>query len=68
MGSRPTTGNNKLKPTRERLAIRSAQVTSEIIQSQRRRCVPNVGTLENPPGSETKEEGPAWMFPELILL
>ena len=47
------------------LAIRSALVTSEIILSQRRRSVPNVGTLENPPGSESQEEGPAWCLPEL---
>lgn len=40
---------------------------SEIIQSQRRRGVPNVGTLENPPGSETREGGPAWALPELIV-
>eukprot|EP00435_Cladocopium_sp_Y103_P055471 s826_g18.t1 len=47
-------------------AVRSALVISEIVQSQRRRAVPPAGTLENPPGSETKEEGPAWALPELI--
>eukprot|EP00435_Cladocopium_sp_Y103_P021609 s565_g5.t1 len=47
-------------------AVRSALVISEIVQSQRRRAVPPAGTLENPPGSETREEGPAWALPELI--
>jgi len=35
------------------MAVRSAIVINEIIQSQRRRSVPSAGTLENPPGSET---------------
>ena len=40
------------------LAVRSARVVGEIIMGQRKRAVPTVGTLENPPGSQTKEEGP----------
>ena len=47
------------------LAIRSAQVTAEVLQSQRHRKVPECGTLENPPGSEDRMEGPAWELPEL---
>ena len=47
------------------MAVRSAMIINEVIQSQRRRAVPSVGTLENPPGSETGEEGPAWALPEL---
>ena len=48
------------------MAVRSAMIINEVIQSQRRRAVPSVGTLENPPGSETGEEGPAWALPELM--
>ena len=47
------------------LAVRSTMVVAEIVTSQRKRAVPTVGTLENPPGSDTKEEGPAWELPEL---
>lgn len=47
------------------LAVRSGLVVAEVVMAQRKRAVPNVGTLENPPGSETKEEGPAWELPEL---
>ena len=47
------------------LAIRSEQVTAEVLQSQRHRKVPECGTLENPPGSEDRMEGPAWGLPEL---
>ena len=47
------------------MAVRSALVIAEIVTEQRKRAVPTVGTLENPPGSETKEEGPAWELPEL---
>ena len=39
------------------LAIRSTQMLGEIIQSQRRRKVPEAATLENPPGSESQTEG-----------
>eukprot|EP00435_Cladocopium_sp_Y103_P014598 s616_g3.t1 len=48
------------------LAIRSTVIAAEQIQSQRRRRVPEVATLENPPGSEAQVEGPAWALPELI--
>ena len=27
--------------------------------------MPQAGTLENPPGSSTREEGPAWELPEI---
>ena len=46
------------------LAVRSAMVVGEIIMG---RAVPTVGTLENRPGSQTKEEGPAWELPELKI-
>lgn len=36
----------------------------EQIQSQKLRKVPEVGAMENPPGSESKREGPAWELPE----
>jgi hypothetical protein len=48
------------------MAVRSAIIINEVVQSQRRRSVPTAGTLENPPGSDTGEEGPAWALPELI--
>ena len=48
------------------LAVRSAMIINEVIQSARRRSILSTGTLENPPGSETKEEGSAWALPELI--
>lgn len=35
-----------------------------MIQCQRLRKVPECGTLENPPGSEDRLEGPAWCLPE----
>ena len=36
------------------------------MQSQRLRQVPDVGTMENPPGSDSKAEGPAWTLPEFL--
>ena len=48
------------------LAVRSVVVVSEILESQKRRLVAQVGTLENPPGSDTQEEGPAWILPEIV--
>lgn len=45
------------------LAMRSTQITAEVIQCQRLRRVPGCGTLENPPGSEDRLEGPAWCLP-----
>eukprot|EP00435_Cladocopium_sp_Y103_P012240 s3598_g3.t1 len=48
------------------LAIRSIQVTAEVLQTQRKRRVPECGTLENPPGSESQAEGPAWQLPEML--
>ena len=46
------------------LACRALQVWGETIQSQRLRQVPDLATLENPPGSDSKAEGPAWELPE----
>ena len=40
----------------------------EIIQSQRRRKVPEAATLENPPGSESQTEGSMWALPEVHRL
>ena len=40
-------------------------MTSEVLQTQRLRRVPECGTLENPPGSEGQDEGPAWKLPEM---
>ena len=45
---------------------RLVEVIGAILKSQRKRKVPQSGTLENPPGSETREEGPAWELPESI--
>ena len=47
------------------LAVRAATLVKTVLDSQRSRRTPQVGTLENPPGSETKAEGPAWELPEL---
>ena len=47
------------------LATRSVEIIGAILKSQRKRKVPPTGTLENPPGTETREEGPAWELPEL---
>ena len=47
------------------LASRSVEVIGAILKSQRKRRVPQAGTLENPPGSSTREEGPAWELPEI---
>ena len=47
------------------LASRSVEVIGAILKSQRVRRVPQAGTLENPPGSTTREEGPAWELPEV---
>ena len=35
------------------------------IENPRGRGVPEVATVENPPGSETMFEGPAWTLPEV---
>ena len=47
------------------MAVRAVSLTKEVLRSQRLRRVPQAGTLENPPGSETKAEGPAWELPEI---
>lgn len=47
------------------LAIRTTLLLGEIIQSQRRRKVPEAATLENPPGSESQTEGSMWALPEV---
>eukprot|EP00435_Cladocopium_sp_Y103_P016550 s3307_g4.t1 len=46
-------------------AVRSVQFMAELLQTQRLRRVPECGTLENPPGSEGQQEGPAWKLPEV---
>ena len=46
------------------LACRSLQAIGEQVHSQRLRQVPDAATLENPPGSDTQAEGPAWRLPE----
>ena len=38
-------------------------ITAEVIQAQRRRGVPEVATLENPPKSDTGFERPSWELP-----
>ena len=48
------------------MAIRTCHIVAETVQSQRRRKVAQVGTLENPPGSPEQTEGPAWALPEVI--
>ena len=48
------------------MCVRSINIVSEILQSQRRRGVPEAGTVENPQGSETGFEGPSWALPEMI--
>ena len=48
------------------LAVRSVEIVKAVIKSQRRRRVPQAGTLENPPGSESQFEGPAWKLPEVV--
>ena len=47
------------------LASRSVEIVGAVLKDQRKRRVPQAGTLENPPGSDTKEEGPAWELPEI---
>ena len=46
------------------MCVRSLNITAEVIQSQRKRGVPEAATLENPPGSDTGFEGPSWELPE----
>lgn len=48
------------------LASRSAWLMQKQVKSQRDRGVPEVATLENPPGSKDQHEGPAWKLPELM--
>ena len=48
------------------LASRSAWLMQKQVKSQRDRGVPEVATLENPPGSKDQHEGPAWRLPELM--
>ena len=48
------------------MCVRSINIISEILQSQRRRGVPEAGTVENPQGSETGFEGPSWALPGMI--
>ena len=48
------------------LACRALQAVGEQVQSQRLRRIPDAGTLENPPGSDTQAEGPAWKLPEFL--
>ena len=48
------------------LAVRSCQWLKEVVESQKRRKVPEVGTLENPPGSQNGPGGPMWLLPEVV--
>ena len=48
------------------LASRAAWLMQKQVKSQRERGVPEVATLENPPGSKDQHEGPAWRLPELM--
>ena len=48
----------QLADTGTLLATRSVEVIGAILKSQRLRKVPQAGTFENPPGTETREEGP----------
>ena len=47
------------------LAVRSVEAVKAVLRSQRKRRVPQVGSLENPPGSDTQFEGPAWQLQEV---
>ena len=47
------------------LATRTVTILGKIIQSQRRRKVPEASTLENPPGSDHGPDGPMWALPEV---
>jgi hypothetical protein len=47
------------------LAVRSAIIAAKVLDSQRRRKVGEVATLENPPGSETGPDLPSWELAEL---
>ena len=48
------------------LATRSSSLVGEIILAQRRRKVPEAGSLENPPGTEGGPDGPMWLLPEVL--
>ena len=47
------------------LAVRSSLLSAKLLDSQRRRRMGEVATLENPPGSETGPDLPAWELAEL---
>ena len=47
------------------LAVRSTIISAEVLESQRRCKVGECATLENPPGSESGPDLPAWELPEV---
>ena len=62
------TNNGKLQKQADEgtlLATRSCNVVASIVRSQRRRAVTEIGTIENPPGSEGGPDGPMWLLPEV---
>ena len=64
-GCHPTHLNSRLSRQRFSLGHQVHAPLSEIVQSQRRRKVPEAATLENPPGTETQTEGSMWALPEV---
>ena len=49
------------------LFCRTTQIIGETIQAQRLRKVPEVGTVENPPGDPDSGKGSAWGLPEVQI-
>ena len=47
------------------LAVRSTIIGAEVLDCQRRKKLGEVATLENPPGSESGVDLPAWLLPEV---
>ena len=47
------------------LAVRSTIIAAEVLDCQRRKKLGEVATLENPPGSESGVDLPAWLLPEV---
>eukprot|EP00439_Symbiodinium_sp_Y106_P080150 s539_g18.t3 len=64
-------GSNNIQQQRDAdmgtiLAVRSCQWLKAVLDSQKLRKVPEVGTLENPPGSQEGPDGPMWLLPEVM--
>ncbi|CAE7212170.1 unnamed protein product [Symbiodinium sp. CCMP2592] len=53
-------------PVRGRLQIYGLDSNNEVLDSQKRRKVPEAGTLENPPGSQDGPDGSMWLLPEVM--